>query len=141
MMRTTLGMALAFGLVATGFPAVAGSEPSPDSAATARTALRGALMLRDLPLRSHATCRDVGPHPDDKTVGDYLAGFLAALTDGTNQIKADCQPAKGKAGRQRCEVWLKHTDKEDQWAWGLQFDMTNGARKVDPASVRCLGAG
>lgn len=111
------------------------------AAASARTALRGALQLRDVPLHVHATCKDAAPHADDKTIGDYLAGFLAAQSDGANTVQSGCKPLPGAAGVQRCEVWLKHRDKDDEWAWGLRFDMDAAGRRARPGSVRCLGSG
>lgn len=111
------------------------------AAASARTALRGALQLRDVPLHVHATCKDAAPNADDKTIGDYLAGFLAAQGDGVNTVQSGCKPLPGTSGAQRCEVWLKHRDKDDEWAWGLRFDMDAAGRRARPGSVRCLGSG
>jgi hypothetical protein len=70
-------------------------------------------------------------------IGDYLAGFMAHMQAGRNSVQAQCRP-HGKLDR--CELWLKHADSEDEWAWGIGFDMDSQG-KPDPSSVTCLGAG
>ena len=77
------------------------------------------------------------PQLPARTIGDYLAGFLAAMGDGRNLLSTRCQPASGAA---RCELWLKHVDDEDKWAWGIAFRLDRRGRP-QPSSVECLGAG
>ena len=77
------------------------------------------------------------PQRPARTIGDYLAGFLAAMGDGRNRLSTRCQPASGAA---RCELWLKHVDDEDKWAWGIAFRLDRRGRP-QPSSVECLGAG
>lgn len=110
-------------------------QESPDSGSI----LRLLLAEGQYPLSRHDSCKDVGTRPDDQTIGDYLAGFLAEQGDGTNSITADC-PAKNAASYE-CEVYLKHADGDDQWAWGVSFEISKSAGAIVDGSVRCLGAG
>ena len=97
-----------------------------------------ALQLRDVPLSVHASCRAAGPDLGDRTIGDYLAGFLAAMDQPSNTVETRCEPRPGV--RARCELWLKHRDDEERWAWGLSFDVDARGRPRRE-SVTCLGAG
>ncbi len=133
--RRRLGMLL---LVWVAFQPAQAEMPT-DAAAEADSyrVVRAALQLRDVSLRVHATCAQAAPQLPAKTIGDYLAGFLAAMGDGRNQLSARCRPASGAA---RCELWLKHADEEDKWAWGIAFQLDRLGRPR-PSSVECLGAG
>lgn len=103
-------------------------------------AVRALLRLQDVPLTVHPTCSGVGSDPADGTVGDYVGGFLAHMTGGSNRVEGRCLPNDSKGIARRCTVWLKHADDEDEWAWGLQFDLDPRGRPVR-RSVRCLGGG
>jgi hypothetical protein len=117
------------------------AQPTPQAAANSELrsfqAIRAALQLRDVPLRVHATCKNAAPVMPARSIGDYLAGFLANMDAGRNSVTTTCRPV---APGQRCELWLKHADDEDEWAWGIRFDMDRQGRPR-PASVRCLGSG
>ncbi|MBB6096266.1 hypothetical protein HNQ60_005188 [Povalibacter uvarum] len=100
--------------------------------------LRVLLANLRIPLSSHASCKDIGTLPSDTTVGDYIAGFMAEQTTGQNSITTEC-PARTGHGYQ-CEVYLKHSDGDDEWGWGVGFEIAEDATLV-PGSMRCLGAG
>jgi hypothetical protein len=112
-------------------------QATAEPASASYQAIRAALQLRDVPLRAHPTCRNAAPVLPARSIGDYLAGFLANMDKGRNTVTAACQP---RGAGQRCELWLKHADEEDEWGWGIGFDVDRGgqARK---GTVRCLGSG
>lgn len=125
-------------LVCAALQAARADMPADEAAQAERyRVVRAALQLRDVPLRVHASCAQAAPQLPARTVGDYLAGFLAAMGDGRNLLSTRCQPASGAA---RCELWLKHVDDEDKWAWGIAFRLDRRGRP-QPSSVECLGAG
>jgi hypothetical protein len=130
--------ALAAALLICGAALAADGQPSAHDAATAREALRGALGLRDVPLRLHPSCAAAGADAADRTVGDYLAGQLAAMDRPANTVSAACTAAP--AGRRACSVWFKHRSDEERWAWGLAFELDARGRPL-ARSIRCLGAG
>ena len=117
--------------------AQAAAESEADSTSRAYQIIRSALQLRDVPLNTHSTCRNAAPALPAISIGDYLAGFLANMAEGSNRVTTACQPL---GAGQRCEVWLKHADEEDEWAWGIRFEMDR-RHKVRPSTVQCLGSG
>jgi hypothetical protein len=129
-----IGIAAAAGNAA---HAQAAAQTAVDSESRSYHAIRAALQLRDVPLRSHPTCRNAAPVMPAHSIGDYLAGFLANMDKGRNSVTAACQP---RARGQRCELWLKHADEEDEWGWGIGFDV-DARGQPRAASVRCLGSG
>ena len=125
-------------LVCAAFQLAQADMPADEAAQAERyRVVRAALQLRDVPLGVHASCAQAAPQLPARTIGDYLAGFLAAMGDGRNQLSTRCRPASGAA---RCELWLKHADDEDKWAWGVAFQLDRRGRPR-PSSVECLGAG
>lgn len=118
--------------------AASDGQPVAHDPATARAALRGALGLRDVPLQVHPSCRDVGSDAADRTLGDYLAGQLAAMDRPANTVAAAC--TAGTGGRQSCSVWFRHRSEEERWAWGLSFELDPRGRPL-ARTLRCLGAG
>jgi hypothetical protein len=101
--------------------------------------LRMMLSIGDYPLSRHVSCKDVGTSTVDRTISDYLAGIMAEQYTGSNTVTAGC-PSKGKASYQ-CEVYLKHADGDDQWAWGVGFEIGTSDGAIVDGSIRCLGAG
>lgn len=101
--------------------------------------LRALLKNTDVRLDVHPSCSGVGTDPQDATIGDYIAGFMAAQRVPENTIEADCEP--GSAQYQQCQVWFKHEDAEDEWAWGVAFQMSQADGKLSRSSIRCLGSG
>ncbi len=124
-------------LMFAGTSAAIAAEALPDASTTA---LRGMFLLRDVPLRQHPSCKSVGSHATDRTVGHYMAGFMSAMREDSNRIEADCIVHASGAAAKRCTVWLKHADAEDEWAWGLQFNVNKRDRPIK-SSVFCLGGG
>jgi hypothetical protein len=113
-------------------------DPEPDnSEAASYKVIRAALQLRDVSLRVHKTCINTGPIAPARTVGDYLAGYMAHMHSKGSSISTNCQSTRGGS---RCELWMKHADGEDHWAWGISFEM-DARGKANPSSVQCVGAG
>jgi hypothetical protein len=132
---------------------LAGCRQSPPPAATAIAAfkvrhvpprpkdvLEALLASSQVPLSAHATCQGVGADPDDKTIGAYLSGFLAELSnqDERNAIQTSIEAA-GENGWV-CRVMLRHAKGEDIWGWGVEFTIGKDGL-VNTGSFRCLGAG
>lgn len=121
----------------------AGTDPQAVREATrddAREAILLMLQARDVPLSVHPSCKSVGAHSADTNIGEYVAGFLSYMNDGGNRLEADCKPLTEDFAGKICSVWLKHSDEEDEWAWGLQMKSDDRGRLVR-SSVRCLGSG
>lgn len=129
-------LVLACAIVAT--PACTAAPAATAEGTSARTVVRAALQLRDVPLGVHSTCRQAGSDAADHSIGDYLAGLLAAMDRPANTVAASCQAGTGKL--RTCTLWLRHRGDEERWAWGLAFDIDEQSQPR-PASVRCLGAG
>jgi hypothetical protein len=128
------------GIVAMGAELVLAEGGGPSAEEAEKRAyyiLRAAMALRDVPLSVHPTCSRAAPQLPAKTIGDYLSGFLAAMEYGRNRITTLC---RATAKVSNCELWLKHADDEDEWAWGIAFEI-NEKGQPDRSSVRCLGAG
>lgn len=137
--QSAVFMAFAGAIALAAEPAVAdtGVDASENAVLEAYHTVRAAMALRDVPLSIHPTCSGAAPQSEAKTVGDYLAGFLAAMDSGHNRITTRCR----KTSRiSTCELWLKHADDEDEWGWGILFAM-NERGKPNRSSIRCLGSG
>ena len=95
-----------------------------------------------VPLGVHSSCKDIGTNVDDKTIGAYLSGFLAELEkpEDRNSIATRITEADGKAVW-RCELMIRHAAGDDEWGWGVRFDIRQSDGKVVPESFVCLGAG
>ncbi len=152
-MRPALPFLLAI-LVAGCAPAGAPAPASAPDASPAATAPTGtptakeaiALVLRngDVRLDSSPTCAGVGTSPDDVTVGDFLAGFLAeqAGHGGRNWIDAACAAtAADEPPGWECRVVVRRVDGEERWGWGVRFLVRASDRTAVRSSFVCLGAG
>ena len=102
-----------------------------------------AMASSQLPL-SDASCKGFGTESTDKTVGRYLAGYLAELSsqDARNALTTSVDQA-AEAGEPVyvCRLMIRHAQGEDVWSWGLQFAVRKSDGVVLPGSVRCIGAG
>ena len=117
---------------------VFGAAPNP------KAALQLFITNHDIPLSIHPSCQGVGTDFDDKTIGDYISGFLAAMTGPYNTLDAQCAAAESETTEGtvwRCDITLGHADGEDLWRWGLRFDVAPGTGTLIRESVRCTGMG
>jgi len=110
---------------------------------TAKDVIEAAMVMSQTAL-SDPSCKGFGTEPTDKTVGRYLAGYLAELSspEAQNAITAAVNP--GTEGGQAvyvCRLMIRHSQKEDIWSWGVQFAVrqTDGILLRD--SIHCIGAG
>ena len=148
MARPTLALLLA-GFWSTGCAAagpVPTSEPAFDPATGAPPSAKEALQLlirnHDVPLAVDPSCQGVGTEFSDRTIGDYISGFLAELTGPDSSVAATCDPLStpGGPGQWRCDVVLSHADGAEEWRWGVRFDV-DAAGMLERHSVRCTGMG
>ncbi|HYI93740.1 MAG TPA: hypothetical protein VEX68_09375 [Bryobacteraceae bacterium] len=95
-----------------------------------------------VPLSTHSSCKDIGTDADDKTIGAYLSGFLSELEkpEDRNSIATSIAEADGKSVW-RCELIIRHAAGDDEWGWGVRFDIRQSDGQVVPESFVCLGAG
>lgn len=87
-----------------------------------------------------ASCNNAGTDPDDKTVGQYLSGFLAELNDPEARNYLEVQKVVEQK-RLNVSFMMRHAKDEDIWGWGIGFAIGVDDGVVDPSSFRCLGAG
>jgi hypothetical protein len=106
--------------------------------------VNAALASHSVRLAAHASCDGVGTEAADSTIGDYLSGFLAEFGTGNNNwLDTTVVEARSEAGVPvwRAELIVRQSNPEDEWGWGVRFDVTQETGAVDPASFRCIGAG
>ena len=112
---------------------------------SAKDVLDVAIASGHLPLSTSPTCANVGTEPSDKTIGRYLAGFLAELSspDKKNWIETTVEPGRSAAGEpvSICTMTLRHMDGDDRWGWGVRFHVRSSDGLVLTDSFTCVGAG
>jgi hypothetical protein len=88
-----------------------------------------------------SSCRGAGTELSDKTVGEYISGFLIGLNDAEakNYFVFD----KSISGRDlwKVQVMMQHAKDEDVWAWGIEFKIHQSDGRVNTRSFRCRGGG
>jgi hypothetical protein len=102
------------------------------------------LAHESVSLAVHASCMGVGTETTDSTIGAYLSGFLAELADGDrNSLETSVVEAQSDAGVAiwRAELIVRHASADDEWGWGVRFDVRRDDGVVDPRSFLCIGAG
>lgn len=101
----------------------------------------GALMKNlDVQLKDAAHCKSVGVEQTDRTIGDYLSGFWAFHTSTTGKNWLDINTTNTGKGRYLVKVMIYRKDAEENWGWGVSFELDN-SRKVNRGSFTCLGGG
>jgi hypothetical protein len=110
---------------------------------TSKDVIEAVMANSQAPL-SDSTCTGFGTELSDKTIGRYLAGYLAELSapDSGNSLTTTVTPGT-EAGRPVyvCRFMVRHAKGEDVWSWGVQFAARQDDGSVVPGSIRCLGAG
>ena len=103
-----------------------------------------AVMANSQAALSDSSCKGFGTEISDKTIGRYLAGYLAELSapDGGNSLATSVTPGT-EAGLAVyvCRLMVRHAKGEDVWSWGVQFAARQDDGSVVFGSIRCLGAG
>jgi len=139
---------LPIALVASGL-----AHAAEDSASHARSAVPPGpkqiiqVLLRNvnLPLKVHPSCVEAGTDASDRTIGDYLSGFLAELSDpnGRNSIETSIEKGADRTdnGTWTARVMIGQSMGEVEWRWGVEFAMDKRTGTARPTSFRCIGAG
>jgi hypothetical protein len=112
---------------------------------TAKDVIDAAIASGDLPLSVSPTCASVGTESSDRTIGRYLAGFMAEMRspDKKNWIETTIEPGQSGKGESVsiCTLTLRHEDGDDRWGWGVRFLVRTSDGLVLPDSFTCVGAG
>ena len=112
---------------------------------TAKDVIDAAIASGSVPLSVSPTCTNVGTEPSDKTIGRYLAGFLAELSspDKKNWIETKVEAGKSADGEpvSVCTLTLRHQHGDDRWGWGVRFHVRSSDGLVLTNSFTCVGAG
>src|SRR5687767_3931536 len=98
-----------------------------------------------VPLSVNSSCANVGTTPGDATIGAYLSGFLKEFENSgaKNWLETKVNEAKDARGNAvwRCEFTVRHSAGEDEWGWGVRFDVGQADGRVIPESFICTGGG
>jgi len=96
-------------------------------------------------LKVSSTCTNAGTEPTDKTIGRYLAGFMANMAEPgkTNWVETKSVEGKSSSGEAVwiCDFVLRHEDGDDRWGWGVRFQVRQSDGLVLAQSFTCTGAG
>ena len=96
-------------------------------------------------LKVSSTCANAGTEPTDKTIGRYLAGFMANMADPgkTNWVETKSAAGTSASGEAVwiCDFVLRHEDGDDRWGWGVRFEVRQSDGLVLAKSFQCTGAG
>jgi len=91
------------------------------------------------------TCNNVGTEPADRTIGRYLAGFMAEMSreDAHNWIETSVEPGPAADAEPVwiCRLTLRHRDNVDRWGWGVMFRVRQRDGLVLEKSFVCTGSG
>jgi hypothetical protein len=117
-------------------------EPLPPSS---KDAVHALIKSADVPLSVHQSCSGVGTDLSDKSIGEYISGFLVELDDrqAENTIETTIQERRpGEDGDGwTVRVMIGQVKGEVVWRWGVEYRVHKEDGLVVPASFRCLGAG
>jgi hypothetical protein len=112
---------------------------------TAKDVIDAAIASGSIPLSVSPACANVGTESSDRTIGRYLAGFLAQMQspDKKNWIETTIEPGKSDKGDpvSICTLTLRHEDADDRWGWGIRFLVRRSDGEVLRNSFTCVGAG
>ena len=112
---------------------------------TGKDVIDAVLASARVELAVSPTCSNVGTEPGDRTIGRYLAGFMAEMSrdDARNWIETSVEA--GPAGEAEpvwvCRLTLRHRDDLDRWGWGVAFRVRQRDGVVLESSFVCTGAG
>lgn len=127
-----------------GAPATAGFRVA-NQPPTSKDVIDAALASSGILLERASHCENVGTEPTDRTIGRFLAGFMAELSqpDKKNWIETKVEPGRSSTGEavSVCTLMLRHEDGDDRWGWGIQFHVRSSDGLVLADSFSCLGSG
>ena len=102
--------------------------------------LKALMKNLDVRLKDAAHCKGVGTDEHDRTIGDYLSGFLAFHANMQGKNWLDISATKSDQGTYLAKVMIYRKDGEENWGWGVSF-MLDSSKKVKRNSFTCLGSG
>jgi hypothetical protein len=113
---------------------------------SAKQVIDWTLSAMDIELNADTSCAGVGTELSDETVGDYLSGFLAEFTEANagNRLEATCKDgSKEESVRAtwNCRFVVRRQDGEDEWGWGVSFEVGKQDGELRRESLRCIGSG
>ena len=107
--------------------------------------IEAVMASHDVPLSVHSSCSNIGTTPGNATVGAYLSGFMAELSkpDQKNWLDTKVVSDKDAKGNAvwRSDLTIRHAAGEDEWGWGVRFDISQSDGRVVPGSFVCTGGG
>ncbi|MFO1304750.1 MAG: hypothetical protein U1F54_13540 [Burkholderiales bacterium] len=112
---------------------------------TAKDVIDAVLASAHVPLSVSPTCRNVGTEPADRTLGRYLAGFMAGMSRESDRNWIETHVEPGPASDREpvwiCRMTLRHADDRDLWGWGVLFRVRQRDGRVLEDSFVCTGSG
>ena len=112
---------------------------------TAKDVIDAVIASGGVALSVSPTCNNVGTEPSDSTIGRYLAGFMAELSNPDKKNWIETQVESGVSAKGEpvsiCRLTLRHLDGDDRWGWGVQFHVRKSDGLVLADSFTCTGAG
>jgi len=112
---------------------------------TGKDVIDAVLASAAVELAVSSTCNNVGTEPTDRTLGRYLAGFMAEMArdDASNWIETEVAQGVAADGQAVwiCKLTLRHRDPVDRWGWGVMFHVRQRDGAVLDRSFTCTGAG
>ena len=110
-----------------------------------REIIQAVMASHDVPLSVSPTCANVGTQPGDKTIGEYLSGFLSVLdaAEAKNSLETRVTEGRDPNGSAvwTCELTVRHSAGEDEWGWGVRFNVNHADGRVHRESFTCIGGG
>ncbi|MFO1313009.1 MAG: hypothetical protein U1F41_13190 [Burkholderiales bacterium] len=112
---------------------------------TSKDVIDAVLASAAVPLAVSPTCRNVGTEPADRTLGRYLAGFMAAMSRESDRNWIETRVEPGPAADREpvwvCRMTLRHADDRDRWGWGVMFHVRQRDGRVLDHTFVCTGSG
>ena len=90
-----------------------------------------------------SSCRGAGTNSSDKTVGENISGWLIALDNphAKNSIQIEKPTPERAFWKVKVMIYHEYQENNEEWGWGIEFNIRKSDGQVDSRSFRCLGAG
>ena len=112
---------------------------------TSKDVIDAVLASAGVELTVSPTCNNVGTEPTDRTIGRFLAGFMAEMSrdDAHNWIETSVEPGPSADAEPVwiCRLTLRHRDNVDRWGWGVAFSVRQRDGAVLEKTFTCTGSG
>jgi hypothetical protein len=121
------------------------ATPAADGLPAHKDLLHALLRNVDVPLSVDPSCSGVGTNAKDDTIGAYLSGFLAELSDpdmrNSIQVSTIATSDSREGAVWQARILIAQEQGEVVWQWGVTFLIRQADREVIRESFRCIGAG